>query len=125
MGEQVGQVLAVIVVVGMNVIQEVNQPVTEVNIACFAAPQHGINDGSVFRGIVIAAEQPVFSTQGDGPDGIFPEVVVDFQPAVQMVTGQLVIDAIGVTDGLANPSFGQDLGIFIHQPLLKGNHYRV
>jgi hypothetical protein len=39
----------------MNVIQEINQPVTEIDVACLAAPQHGINDGNIFSTIVIAA----------------------------------------------------------------------
>ena len=91
----------------------------------FAAPHHGINDGSIFGGIMIATEQPVLSSQRDGPNCIFPEIVIDFQTAIQMVAGQLVVDAVGITDGLANPPFGQDLWVLIHKPFLKRNHYWV
>lgn len=124
-GKQFCQVLAVIIVVIVNIVQEENHPVPEVHLMSFAAPHHGINDGSIFGGIMIATEQPVLSSQGYASQGIFPEIIVYFEPAVQMIAGQLVVDAVGITDGLANPPFGQDLGVLIYQPFLKCDHYWV
>ena len=62
-GEQVGQVFGVIVVVTVDIIQEENEPFSEVHFTCFTTPHHGIDDGGIFGSIVIPAEQPIFSTQ--------------------------------------------------------------
>lgn len=118
-GKQFCQVLAVIIVVIVNIVQEENHPVPKVHLMSFAAPHHGINDDSIFGGIMIATEQPVLSSQRDGCNCIFPKVVIDFQTAIQMVASQLVVDAVGITEGLANPPFGQDLWVLANSGLKR------
>lgn len=59
MGEQLRQVLAVIVIVFMDIIQEVNKPIAEVYPVRLAATKHGIHDCCIFGCIVVSTEQPV------------------------------------------------------------------
>ena len=53
------QIFAVIVIVAMDVIQEVNKPFAEVHFAYLATAEHGIHDCCIFGGIMISTEQPV------------------------------------------------------------------
>ena len=122
MGQQFGQVFGVIVVVFVDVVQKVDQPVTEVYFMCFATAQHGIHNGCIFGRPVVAAEQPVFSAQCDGPDRIFAKVVVYLQLAVQVIAREFVVNVISVPEGFPDSSFGQDFRIFSQYSLFKSYH---
>ncbi len=120
--EQFRQVLAVVVVVIVDIVQEEDEPVAEVYTARLATSQHGIHNGCIFGRFVIATEQPILPAERDRPYGIFRKIVVHLQPAIEMVPGQLVVNPIRVPDGLANTAFGQNFGIFICHPFFKGDH---
>ena len=50
--------------------------------ATSAALDDGVEDGAAFPGLGFANEQPVFLSEGGGPDGIFDEVLVDLDASV-------------------------------------------
>ena len=43
---------------------------------------------------MVAAEQPVFASQGDGPDCVFTKVVVYLQLAVKVITSEFMVNVI-------------------------------
>jgi hypothetical protein len=57
--EQFSQVLAVVVVVIMDIVQEKDKPVAEVHTTCLATSQHGIHNCCIFGRFVVATEQPI------------------------------------------------------------------
>ena len=88
----------------MDVVQKEDQPVAEVYFVRLAAAQHGIHDCCIFGRPVVAAEQPVFPAQCDGPDCIFAKVVVYLQLAVQVIAREFVVNVISVPEGFPDSS---------------------
>ena len=75
--------------------------------AAAGAGDEGVEDGGSFPGFGIADEQVVFLADGAGADGVFDEVVVEFDPAVFQITGEALSLAEGVGEGLAKLAFGE------------------
>ena len=76
--QQVSQVQIVIAVVQCNLGKHIGQPFPGVHITRFTAPQQGIHDGSILRGIMIATKQISLSPNGQGPDGILGQIIKTF-----------------------------------------------
>lgn len=81
-----------------------------VEAAAAGAGDEGVEDGGGFPGFGVADEQVVFLPDGAGADGVFDEVVVQFDPAVFQITGEAVPLAEGVGEGLAKLAFGKVTG---------------
>lgn len=64
--------------------------------AAAGAGDEGVENGGGFPSFGVADEQVVFLPDGAGADGVFDEVVVQFDPAVFQVTGEAVPLAEGV-----------------------------
>ena len=56
------QVTGVVLVIVMDVGEEVVQPLPDIDLCQFAAPHKGIDDGGVFRSIVVATEKMVLAS---------------------------------------------------------------
>jgi len=76
--QQVSQVQIVIAVVQCNLGKHIGQPFAGVHITGFTAPQQGIHDGSILCGVMVTTKQISFSANGQGPDGIFGQVIKTF-----------------------------------------------
>ena len=87
------------------------QDVVEVGLGVEAAAtgafDEGVVDGGGFAGFGIADEEIVLFADGAGSDGVFDEVVVEFDPAVFQIAGEAVPLAEGIVEGLAKGAFGQ------------------
>ena len=60
--KQFQRVARVVVVVFVYVGEEVVQPLADIDLCQFAAPHKGIDDGGVFRSIVVATEKMVLAS---------------------------------------------------------------
>ncbi len=58
-GQEVIQGPGVVAVIFMDVLQEVAGPPPEVGSSSLAAPHHGVDDCSIFGGVIVLAEQVV------------------------------------------------------------------
>jgi hypothetical protein len=54
----------------------------------FTCSQDGIDHGSLLRGFMRSGKQLVFSSQGNGPDGVFDQVVVNLEAAIVDIADQ-------------------------------------
>ena len=77
-GQEVGDVLAVIGVVIVAVVQEVVGPFPEVDLCQLAAAHHGVDDGGVLSCIMVAAEEVVLPAYGQRTDTVFDVVITTF-----------------------------------------------
>ena len=60
--KQFQQVARVVVVVFVYVCEEMVQPLADIDLCQFAVPHKGIDDGGVFRSIVVATEKIVLAS---------------------------------------------------------------
>lgn len=67
-----------------------------------AAFDDGVEDGSALAGFGGSYEEPVLFADGGGADGVFHEVVVDFDPSVDEVAFEFASLLDGVADGPAD-----------------------
>ena len=58
--------------------------------------------GNVLCRIVRSGKEPVLASQGDGPDGILHQVVVDLKVAIVQVGHHVIPQAYGIADGFAD-----------------------
>ena len=68
----------------------------------------GVVDGALFSGHLVADEEPIFSSQLGGTNGVFDEVVANFYAPVFKIDCEFGPLVDGVTDGFAEFAFGQD-----------------
>jgi hypothetical protein len=73
---------------------------------------HAVERGRAERGApgsgVTAGEEPVLSSEGDGPDGILGRVDADLQLAVLDVSRQRMPSRTGVANGAGEIALGRD-----------------
>ena len=58
------QVTGVVLVIVMDVGEEVVQPLPDIDLRQLAASHEGVDDGSIFGGIMVSAEEIVLASQG-------------------------------------------------------------
>ena len=75
--QQVCQVKAVIVVVVWDPGQLICQSLPGIYIQGGTAAKQGVHYGCILRCIMIATENIVLSSQGQGPDGILNKIIID------------------------------------------------
>ena len=68
----------------------------------------GVEGGALFSGHLVADEEPIFSSQLGGTNGVFDEVVANFYAPVFKIDCEFGPLVDGVTDGFAEFAFGQD-----------------
>ena len=98
-GQEVPEGCPVILVAG-DPEQDILHPFTRVNVQGLATVHQGVDDGSSCRGIVISTEQEALPAQGQRPDRILHEVIVNAEAAVVHIAAQPGQQRKRVTDGL-------------------------
>ena len=87
MWQQICQIQAVIVVIFRDSGEDIGEPLLWINITGLTASKKGVHNGSILSRIMVAAEQIVFSSESQGADSIFSQVIIDLITSVQMVPG--------------------------------------
>ena len=62
MRKEFQQVTGVVLVIVMDVGEEVVQPLAHIDLCQFAASHEGVDDGSIFGGIMVSAEEIVLAS---------------------------------------------------------------
>ena len=82
----------------MDAREDVLEPHTGVNTVLFACVDEGVDHGDTLSRLVASCKEVVFPADGDRPNGIFHQVVVYFQPAVEEEAFQIFLSFEGVGD---------------------------
>ena len=91
--------------------EDVGEVVVGIDAAAAATDQKRVEDGAAPAGIGMSDEEPALAADGGGTDGVFDEVVVDFETAVCEISGQGVVLVEEVVDGLTHGALGQERGL--------------
>ena len=78
---------------------DVIQVIPGIHVVCLAGGQQGTDHGHVDGRLVVAAEEIVLSSQRDGPDDIFSQIVILKQASVLQASRHVVPSGIGIRDG--------------------------
>ena len=71
-------VTGVVFVIVMDVGEEVVQPLADIDLCQFAASHKGVDDGSVFCSIMVAAEEIVLASQSQRSHVVLDEIIPKF-----------------------------------------------
>ena len=71
------QVMGVVLVIIMDMGEEVVQPLAHINLRQFTASHKAVDDGSIFGGIMVSAEEIVLASQSHRSHVILDEIVVN------------------------------------------------
>ena len=82
MRKEFQQVTGVVLVIVMDVGEEVVQPLAHIDLCQFAASHEGVDDGSIFGGIMVSAEEIVLASQSHRSHVILDEIVVNLVLAI-------------------------------------------
>lgn len=94
--------------VAVDDIDGVAQPIVGVDAIEFCRSEQGVDEGCVACGIVAYGKHLVRAAHGDGADGAFHEVVVDFQPPVGANAHDVFESALEVFDGRGDGGLWRD-----------------
>ena len=75
MRKEFQQVTGVVLVIVMDVGEEVVQPLPDIDLCQFAASHEGVDDGSIFGGIMVSAEEIVLASQSQRSHVILYEII--------------------------------------------------
>jgi hypothetical protein len=92
--------------------QHILQPGLGIDLVHFTARHEGIHYGDSLGRFVITGKEVIFSAQGYGSDGVFDQVIIDFNFAIQEESFEFFPAVEAVSDGLADGAFGQYLLVF-------------
>lgn len=87
--------------------QDMEQIGIRIESATTATFDDGVEDGATFPGLGFADEQPVLFAESGGADGIFDQVLVDFNAAIVEVNAEQRPQVQGVVDGQTHAAAGQ------------------
>ena len=76
------QVTGVVLVIVMDVGEEVVQPLAHIDLCQFAASHEGVDDGSIFGGIMVSAEEIVLASQSQRSHAVLDKVIVNLLLAI-------------------------------------------
>ena len=123
-GQEFTEGFAIILVTG-DPEQDILHPFTRVNVQCLATVHQGVDDGGTYRSIVVPTEQEVLPAQGQWPDGVLHEIVVNAEAAVVHVAAQARQQRKRITDGLPDAAVLRAAGCRFVHPLLELEDNRV
>ena len=72
----------------------------------FAKCEEGVEHCCSLSGFVTSCKEIVFAADGNGPDDIFDQIVINFYVAMYHIQGHIVHSAQGVSDGFADGTGG-------------------
>src|SRR5438093_7092769 len=67
--------------------QDVGEVIRRIDAATAATDENGVNYSAAPAGIGVADEEPAAAADGGGTDGIFEQVMVDFEACVFEISG--------------------------------------
>ena len=76
------KVARVVIIVFVYVCEEVVLPLAHIDLCQFAASHEGVDDGSIFGGIMVSAEEIVLASQSQRSHAVLDEIVVNLVPAI-------------------------------------------
>ena len=65
--------------------EEVVQPLADIDLCQLAASHEGVDDGSIFGGIMVSAEEIVLASQSQRSHAVLDKVIVNLVPAIGSV----------------------------------------
>ena len=119
MWQQIYQILGVVTVIFMDMVQKIIHPLLEVHVCRLAAPHQGVDDGSIFSSVVIAAEEIVLASDSYGTHAVLYQVRVWEIPSVHRIPHQLARVVQEVADGFSYGTLREHISLFTDTPLLK------
>lgn len=117
--------VATITQVVWNLFENILHPHTRFNAGILAGSYQRVHYRCAICGGIIAAEEPVFSSQGQRANGSLNGIVVDGYPAVIDITGESRKKSEGIFDCLADPALRKDRRIRVFHPFLEDQDYRI
>ena len=87
MRQQICQVQAVIVVIFRDSCEDIGEPFLWINITGLTASKKGVHNGSILSRIMVAAKHKVLSTDCQGANSIFSQIIIDLLTSIQFVAG--------------------------------------
>src|SRR5438874_10066686 len=72
--------------------QDVGEVILRIDAATAATDENGVNYSAAPAGIGVSDEEPASAADGGGTNGIFDQVIVDFESAVFEISGQGLVD---------------------------------
>ena len=76
------QVTRVVLVIVVDMGEEVVQPLADIDLCQLAASHEGVDDGSIFGGIMVSAEEIVLASQSQRSHTVLYEIIVYHVPAI-------------------------------------------
>lgn len=86
----------------------------------FASFDQRRDDCPVLRASIMSGKECVFAVQGDGADGAFDGIVVEFDAAIAEEPAQPIPVFGDVFEGFSGRRLGRDTGAVLDEPDLKG-----
>lgn len=106
-------------------VQKVIHPLLEIHVCSLAAPHQGVDDGSIFSSVVIAAEEIVLASDCHGAHTVLYQVRVWEIPSVHRIPHQLARVVQEVADGFSYGTLRKHISLFTDTPLLKSAYDRI
>lgn len=119
MWQQIYQILGVVTVIFMDMVQKIIHPLLEVHVCCLAASHQGVDDGSIFSSVVIAAEEIVLASDSYGSHTVLYQVRVWEIPSVHRIPHQPARVVQEVADGFSYGTLRKHISLLTDTPLLK------
>ncbi len=88
-------------------VEKILQVVSGVDAEFAAGFNKAVDDGTGLAGVGASEKKEVLFADGGGANGVFNEVVVDFERAVVEIMGEVVPAGQGIVDGYAEFAFGK------------------
>ena len=82
MRKEFQQVTRVVLVIVVDMGEEVVQPLADIDLCQLAASHEGVDDGSIFGGIMVSAEEIVLASQSQRSHAVLDEIVVNLILAI-------------------------------------------
>ena len=76
------QVTGVVLIIVVDMGEEVVQPLADIDLCQLAASHEGVDDGSIFGGIMVSAEEIVLASQSQRSHAVLDKVIVNLVPAI-------------------------------------------
>lgn len=91
--------------------ENIREVILRIDAAAAATDENGINYGATPTGIRVSDEEPALAADGSGTNGVFDEVVIDFESAVAEISRQGIIIVEEVAHRLTQRAFRQKTGV--------------
>ena len=88
MWQQVYQILGVVIVIFIDMVENLIHPLLEVHVCRLAASHQGVDNGSIFGSVMIAAEEIVLASDSYGAHAVLYQIRVGKIPSIHRIPHQ-------------------------------------